>query len=37
MNIPIRFFVNFPIMALISYSLYSSNKLPDRLFMSFPK
>ncbi|KHG13407.1 Uncharacterized protein F383_19299 [Gossypium arboreum] len=31
------FFVNFSIMALMSYPLYSQDKLPDRLFMSFPK
>ncbi|KHF97244.1 hypothetical protein F383_21255 [Gossypium arboreum] len=24
-------------MALMSFLLYSPNKLPDRLFMSFPK
>ncbi|KHG26928.1 Diablo, mitochondrial [Gossypium arboreum] len=29
--------MNFPIMALMSFPLYSLDKLPDRLFMSFSK
>ncbi|KHG03702.1 hypothetical protein F383_26670 [Gossypium arboreum] len=29
--------MNFSIIALMSFSLYSPAKLPDRLFMSFPK